>query len=70
MALVLSRENGEEIVIGDDIVVRVIGSNRGIVRLAITAPDSTTIHRREIYDLINEREGEDGLQNKSRNNIA
>lgn len=51
--LVLDRKIGEEIVIGDDIVVRVLDVNYPRTRLGITAPREISVHRREVYDDIN-----------------
>lgn len=46
--LVLSRKIGEEIVIGDDIRVRVLSIHGNQVRLGFVAPRSVTIHRQEL----------------------
>jgi carbon storage regulator len=40
---------GEEIVIADQIRVRIIGLRGNRVRLAIAAPESVPIHRAEIH---------------------
>jgi carbon storage regulator len=47
--LVLCRQLDESIIIGDDIVVTVVDIRGDKVRLGITAPQQTTIHRDEIY---------------------
>ncbi len=47
--LVLSRRQGESIVIGGEIVVTVIEVRGGQVRLGIDAPRSIDVHREEIY---------------------
>ena len=52
--LVLSRTTEQTIMIGDDIEVRVVGIQGGKVKLGITAPRSVVVHRREIYDRIQE----------------
>ena len=55
--LVLTRRVGESIMIGDDVVVTVLGTNRGTqVRLGITAPNSIAVHREEIYQRIKEEQ--------------
>ena len=46
--LVLSRRDGEEIVIGDDIVVKVLSIDGGRVRVGIEAPMSVQIRRSEL----------------------
>ena len=50
--LVLTRKVGEGIVIGEDIVVRVIESKDGRIRLGIEAPAEKKIYREEIYERI------------------
>ena len=50
--LVLSRKVGEEIAIGDDIKMMVIEIRGGRVRLSIVAPREITIHRKEVYEAI------------------
>lgn len=48
--LVLSRNIGSSIVIGDNIVVTVLGVNRGNqIRLGIEAPKDVSVHREEIF---------------------
>jgi len=48
--LVLTRRVGESIVIGDDIVVRVVSVDGNQVKLGCSAPVSVSIDREEIYD--------------------
>lgn len=50
--LILSREKGESIMIGDDVEIIIINVRGGKVRLGITAPKKIPVHRREIYDKI------------------
>lgn len=50
--LVLSRKVNEDVLIGDNVVVRVTQIERGKVKLGFIAPDSVRIHRREVYDRI------------------
>jgi carbon storage regulator len=50
--LILTRKPGEEVVIGDDVVVKVLDRTSTHFRLGITAPKSVAVHRREIYDKI------------------
>ncbi len=47
--LVLSRKKGQSIIISNNVVVRIIDIKGGQVRIGITAPDSTSIYREEIY---------------------
>jgi len=50
--LVLSRRRNQDIVIADDIVVRVVEIREGKVRLGVIAPKDVEVHRREIYEAI------------------
>ena len=47
--LVLGRKPGEYVMIGD-VMVKVVRSNSGDLRLAIDAPKSVTITRGELYE--------------------
>lgn len=49
--LVLTRRLGESIVIGDDIIIRVLDID-GQVKLGIEAPQNISVHREEIYTKI------------------
>jgi len=55
--LVLSRKQGEKIVIGDNISVVVIEVRGAKVRLGIDAPRDVAVHREEVYEAI-KRESE------------
>jgi carbon storage regulator len=50
--LVLARDAGESIRIGDDIIIQVVTSSSGKLRLGITAPKDVPIHREEVYAAI------------------
>jgi carbon storage regulator len=52
--LVLSRREQQSICIGRDIVVTVAEIRHGSVRLAITAPAATPVHRLEVRSRIDE----------------
>ena len=47
--LILSRNESQSIIIGDDIKVTVLGINGKQVRLGIEAPDEVAVDREEIY---------------------
>ncbi len=53
--LVFSRKLGEQIIIGDDIVVTILDIRGDNVRLAFSAPRDIIIHRKEVYDAINKQ---------------
>lgn len=48
--LVLARKIDESIVIGDDIVVKVVSIEKGMVKLGIEAPSSVSIMRNELLE--------------------
>ena len=50
--LVLSRREGQAIIIGDNVVVRVVEIRGDHVRLGIDAPRSIIIHREEVAEEI------------------
>ena len=58
--LVLTRKLGETIVIGDDIVIKVVDIHGKQIRLGIDAPTQISIFRGEIYERIQE-ENKKGL---------
>lgn len=52
--LILTRRRGESIVIGDDIEIHVLEVSGDAIRIGIEAPREIPVHRREIYDAIQE----------------
>lgn len=50
--LVLTRKIGQSIVIGDEVEVVVLEVRGEQVRLGIRAPRDVTVHRKEIYEQI------------------
>jgi carbon storage regulator len=50
--LLLTRNCGKKIMIGDDIVVTVVNVHNKQVTLGISAPEYVSIHREEIYERI------------------
>lgn len=50
--LVLTRKAGESIIIGDGIEITVIESKGDQIKLGIKAPKEVDIHRKEIYESI------------------
>ena len=52
--LILTRKVGETLKIGDDISVTVLGVKGNQVRIGVDAPRDVGVHRKEIYDRIQE----------------
>lgn len=50
--LVMDRNIGGEILIGNNIVVTLVASKDGRARIGITAPKEIPVHRREVADAI------------------
>ena len=50
--LVLTRRIGETLMIGDDVVVTVLGIQGNQTRIGIEAPKEIEVHRSEVYDRI------------------
>jgi carbon storage regulator len=52
--LILTRRQGERVVIGDEILVTVMGVSGHTVRLGIEAPGGVSIYREEIWLAVKE----------------
>jgi len=50
--LVLSRQKGESIMLGDDVEITIVDVRGDKVRLGINAPRSVSVHRKEVYQTI------------------
>jgi len=53
--LVLARKLDESIVIGDNIVVKVVSIENGVVKLGIDAPKDVSIMRNELLEEVKEQ---------------
>jgi carbon storage regulator len=62
--LVLSRYKEESIIIGDDIKITIVDIRGDKVRIAIEAPLSISVHRKEIYDEIRRLKEKENPDNK------
>lgn len=58
--LLLGRYVGEEIRIGEDVVLRVVEIRGGKVRLGFDAPPHVAIHRAEVWARIQQQRAADG----------
>ncbi len=56
--LILTRKVGETIMIGEDVVVKVLGVRSGQVKIGVQAPKELPVHRHEIFERI-KAEGDD-----------
>ena len=52
--LILTRRIGEMLMIGDEIKITVLGVRGNQVRIGIDAPKDISVHRKEVYDQVNE----------------
>jgi len=50
--LVLTRKQGQSIIINNDITVKVIEISDGSVKIGINAPKNIPVHREEVYEEI------------------
>ncbi len=54
--LILTRRIGEVLVIGDDVKITVLGVRGHQVRIGVDAPKNIAVHRKEIYDQVQQQE--------------
>jgi len=57
--LVLSRRKDESIMIGDGVKITIVDVRGDKVRLGITAPESVSVHRIEVYEKIQREKAEE-----------
>ncbi|MBG5918998.1 carbon storage regulator CsrA [Providencia huaxiensis] len=50
--LILTRRVSEEVMIGDDIKIKILGVKGNQVRIGVAAPENVSVHREEIYQRI------------------
>lgn len=56
--LILTRRLGEKLIIGDNIVITIIGVKGNQIRIGIEAPKDVAVNRSEIYDRVLAEQGE------------
>lgn len=52
--LILSRKNGQKIIINDEIVITILDAKNDNCKIAIDAPKNVKIYREEVYEQIQE----------------
>lgn len=62
--LVLTRMDGEEVIIGGNIKVVLLTTKAGKARLGIIAPKDMPVHRKEIQERIDQEKEQGGDGNK------
>lgn len=69
--LILSRKEGESIVIGETIKVHIIEIRGRLVRIGVEAPEETPVYREEIYQkIVEENRLAVGIQMEQLHSIA
>lgn len=62
--LIVTRKEGESVIVNDHVEVIVVSVEGGKIRLGFNAPPSVQIHRKEVYEKI-QQANRDAAANKS-----
>tara|TARA_B110000977_G_scaffold182328_1_gene243876 strand:- start:805 stop:993 length:189 start_codon:yes stop_codon:yes gene_type:complete len=57
--LILTRRVGESLIIGDDVVINILGVKGNQIRIGVNAPKEISVHREEIYNRIQAEKADD-----------
>ena len=63
--LVLTRKVNEEILINDNIEIKIVSIEGNHVRIGINAPKDVSIHRKEVYEKIKEENKSAAISSKT-----
>lgn len=64
--LILTRRTGERLMIGDDIIVTILGVKGNQVRIGVAARDEIDVHREEVWLKIKAEQQQELLDQKER----
>jgi carbon storage regulator len=54
--LILTRRIGEVLIVGDEVKITVLGVRGHQVRIGVDAPKHISVHRKEIYDQVSQKD--------------
>ncbi|MFW0860893.1 MAG: carbon storage regulator CsrA [Dethiobacter sp.] len=60
--LILTRKTGQDLIIGDNITVKVLEIKGDSVKIGIEAPKEVAVNRQEVYDAIRQANREAALK--------
>ena len=60
--LILTRRVGESVMIGDDVIITVLGVKGNQARVGIAAPKSVPVHREEVFERIQAIKNREGAE--------
>ena len=56
--MILTRKVNESLKVGDDVTVTVLGIKGAQIRIGISAPLDVAVHRQEVFERIQQEQGE------------
>jgi carbon storage regulator len=60
--LILTRRVGESVMIGDDVIITVLGVKGSQARVGIAAPKNVPVHREEVFERIQAIKNREGAE--------